>query len=333
MSDKRGKRTKRTVSKIKAQDKKNNEDCAICMNEMEENDEITQLGCKHKFHKDCIAGWFNTGKKTCPICRKVNILPMPAMPATPAEPVIINPEITDGSNPPFIAIVLCYDDNIIKTISNIDLNIHHNNTLAELKAAITDYANQRFCQNGVCTNIANTVLRTVSSRQIRHQIEINDLYYGSVDSCTNHEMINHGARALDTQDISLIDLYIDWQSKAREFMRYRGNSSRRSVVNSYYKYVHTFDPIYSHHGLVDGPGGTGNINTDFYYNIHNPDIPEEFQGDMTRIAAFPPLPEPNKTSRVPLACIVVDIGYSQTFSGGKTRKRRQKRRNSRKHLR
>lgn len=300
--------------------------CSICHGKMIKN--ITQLSCKHKFHKECIQKWFDRGNNTCPLCRKVNIPAMPATPATPAEPVIINPEITDGSNPPFIAIVLCNNDRIIKTISNFDLNIHHNNTLAELKAAIIVYATHNLCQNGVCTNIANTVLRTVSSRQIRHQIEINDLYYGSVDSCTKHDMINHGARALDTQDISLINIYIDWQSKAREFMLYHDNSSRPSVVNSYSPYVHTIEQFFTHHG----PEGAVYINTDFYYNIHNPDIPAEFQGDMNQINGYPGLPEPNKTSRVPLACIVVNMNYSQTFSGGKTKKRRQNRRNSRKHL-
>ena len=125
----RNKRTKKTASKIKAQDITPTEICPICHEKMEENDEITQLGCKHKFHKDCIAGWFNTGKKTCPICRTVNILSLPAyVPpayAPPAAPVIINPEITDGSNPPFIAIVLCNNDRIITpfNISNADFNI------------------------------------------------------------------------------------------------------------------------------------------------------------------------------------------------------------------
>ena len=306
--------------------------CPICLINMKTKN-IKQLSCNHKFHKKCIDGWFDSGHNTCPICRQPNITPAPpAMPATLEAPVIINPEIIDGSNPPFIAIVLCNGETIMQTISNIDLNMHHNNTLAELRTAITDYANRRFCQNGVGTNFINTVLRTVSSRQIQHQIRINDLYYGSVDSCTNHEMINHGARALDTQDMSLINLYIDWQSKAREFMRYRGNS-RENVVNSYYPYVHTFAPMFSHHGPNDGPGGAGYINTEFYYNVNNPDIPEQYQGDMNQINGYPDLPEPNKTSRVPLACIVVDMGYSRTVSGGKTKKRRQNRHNSRKHLR
>ena len=122
-SKKSKKSSTRPVRKIKAQDITPTDICPICMNEMEKNDEITQLGCKHKFHKDCIAGWFNTGKKTCPICRQDNILqatpayvPTPAYAQQPPAIVIINPEITDGSNPPFIAIVLCNDDRIIQTV-------------------------------------------------------------------------------------------------------------------------------------------------------------------------------------------------------------------------
>ena len=204
--------------------------------------------------------------------------------------------------------------------------MHHNNTLAELKAAIIAYANLRFCPNGVCTNIANSVFRIVTPRQIRHQMEINDLYYGSVGSCIKHDTINYAPRALSWSNTTLLNLYIDWRLHAREFMRYQSNTWRHSVEESYKTYVHRVDPIFTPHGLED----TGSINTDFYYNIHNPYIPEVFQGNMTQIEEFS---QPNKTSRVPLACIVVNMNYSQTFSGGKTKKRRQNRRNSRKHLR
>lgn len=45
--------------------------CAICMDDFKENDEITQLKCNkaHLFHTECIIGWIQQGKNSCPICR------------------------------------------------------------------------------------------------------------------------------------------------------------------------------------------------------------------------------------------------------------------------
>ena len=42
--------------------------CPICLKNMEEEDIINELPCKHKFHKECILPWL---QKTCscPCCR------------------------------------------------------------------------------------------------------------------------------------------------------------------------------------------------------------------------------------------------------------------------
>ena len=42
--------------------------CAICLNNLKNNLNITP--CGHKYHKKCIERWHNTGKTTCPQCRK-----------------------------------------------------------------------------------------------------------------------------------------------------------------------------------------------------------------------------------------------------------------------
>ena len=52
------------------------EDCAICMDKLEEKDYIKlkaskdgkTYGCGHKFHKECITKWLNTAHM-CPLCR------------------------------------------------------------------------------------------------------------------------------------------------------------------------------------------------------------------------------------------------------------------------
>ena len=42
--------------------------CVICLDEMNDNDEIRALSCGHVFHTNCIRAW-NRRKKTCPVCR------------------------------------------------------------------------------------------------------------------------------------------------------------------------------------------------------------------------------------------------------------------------
>ena len=45
--------------------------CAICLVDFEQGDKVTQLKCNagHIFHTECIIGWIQMGKNTCPICR------------------------------------------------------------------------------------------------------------------------------------------------------------------------------------------------------------------------------------------------------------------------
>ena len=59
---------------IKA-DKKHVGCCAICTDDIKEEDEIMILKCpaKHFFHGSCIKSWLLV-KTTCPMCRSENIL-------------------------------------------------------------------------------------------------------------------------------------------------------------------------------------------------------------------------------------------------------------------
>ena len=62
--------------------------CAICLDKLT-SDDITELSCKHKFHKNCIERWLNASRidsdgqprlGTCPVCRAEEI---PQTPQTP----------------------------------------------------------------------------------------------------------------------------------------------------------------------------------------------------------------------------------------------------------
>ena len=43
--------------------------CSICLSDInEQNDEISQLDCSHKYHKECLDNWLKISDK-CPFCR------------------------------------------------------------------------------------------------------------------------------------------------------------------------------------------------------------------------------------------------------------------------
>ena len=46
------------------------DECIICLNNLEKNDNATLLKCGHVYHTQCIYAWFER-KKTCPICDEI----------------------------------------------------------------------------------------------------------------------------------------------------------------------------------------------------------------------------------------------------------------------
>lgn len=44
--------------------------CIICLENFKKNDIVTELYCKHLYHKECIFKWFNEKKYQCPMCRE-----------------------------------------------------------------------------------------------------------------------------------------------------------------------------------------------------------------------------------------------------------------------
>lgn len=59
----------------------NEKECAICLNEFSENNDVSPLPCdiRHYFHTDCIEQWFRQNT-TCPLCKKeINIEDMEKM--------------------------------------------------------------------------------------------------------------------------------------------------------------------------------------------------------------------------------------------------------------
>jgi len=45
--------------------------CSICLNEVRETRSNKSTRCGHLFHGDCLKKWQESGKNTCPMCRKI----------------------------------------------------------------------------------------------------------------------------------------------------------------------------------------------------------------------------------------------------------------------
>lgn len=51
-----------------AKHEEGDEDCSICLETFKERTDLTDLGCTHKFHFQCIVTWLYS-RQSCPICR------------------------------------------------------------------------------------------------------------------------------------------------------------------------------------------------------------------------------------------------------------------------
>ncbi|ONK67478.1 uncharacterized protein A4U43_C05F470 [Asparagus officinalis] len=43
--------------------------CVFCLSCVEEGEEVRELRCGHVFHRECLDGWIEFGRVTCPLCR------------------------------------------------------------------------------------------------------------------------------------------------------------------------------------------------------------------------------------------------------------------------
>ncbi|OAY32501.1 probable E3 ubiquitin-protein ligase XERICO [Manihot esculenta] len=46
-------------------------ECCVCLSRFEAEEEVSELSCKHFFHKGCLDKWFDNKHSTCPLCRSV----------------------------------------------------------------------------------------------------------------------------------------------------------------------------------------------------------------------------------------------------------------------
>lgn len=46
-------------------------ECCVCLCGFEADEEVSELSCKHFFHKGCLSKWFDNKHITCPLCRSI----------------------------------------------------------------------------------------------------------------------------------------------------------------------------------------------------------------------------------------------------------------------
>ncbi|KAF3431188.1 hypothetical protein FNV43_RR25918 [Rhamnella rubrinervis] len=47
-------------------------ECCVCLCGFEADEEVSELSCKHFFHKGCLEKWFDNKHITCPLCRSID---------------------------------------------------------------------------------------------------------------------------------------------------------------------------------------------------------------------------------------------------------------------
>ncbi|XP_054805265.1 probable E3 ubiquitin-protein ligase XERICO [Prosopis cineraria] len=47
-------------------------ECCVCLSGFEANQEVSELPCKHFFHRGCLDKWFDNKHLSCPLCRSID---------------------------------------------------------------------------------------------------------------------------------------------------------------------------------------------------------------------------------------------------------------------
>ncbi|GLT86530.1 hypothetical protein SLE2022_046650 [Rubroshorea leprosula] len=47
-------------------------ECCVCLCRFEAEEEVSELSCKHFFHKNCLEKWFDGKNSSCPLCRSIH---------------------------------------------------------------------------------------------------------------------------------------------------------------------------------------------------------------------------------------------------------------------
>jgi hypothetical protein len=283
--------------------------------------------CGHEFHQECINRWMNTGQQTaahqCPICR-TDISPdqwpeqvqqqipqfqqqVPQIPVSQRRlQQVIDYQIEVQTSVPFLGVVVCFRNRVIKTYLNTEFNLTTNNTLGELKAFVLskqDSIIRSLPRDFVCSarNLASRLTRGYIPPQSR-DIQITNVIFTTPSQCSIPGFSNLNLESNIYDNLTLDGIYRQYQEEARNY--YRNSHFVRSVYNNY---TRVWD--------ATGQEDPGIHRTNYFLDPNGPVIPERFR---------PTNAEENevKASRNSIAWLCFNIDCVRR--GGKTRKNKKR---------
>ena len=298
---------------------------------------------------------------TCPNCRA--IIPPPPPPPPPPRRDLIGEDIVivdeyeaehNGDSMPFLGIIVLYRNgrnrlNYLKTYLNTDLGLTLDSNLGDFKNAILTRGGELAVQCPIISlPRAGVLLNNLVSQPRQASFEIQQMYFGTPAGIDNiiiahdypgdihsrmpyigYDVINnyHGA---DNDNMTLEAIYREYRVKA-EYILGRGQETfYRTRINGqevgFSPLKHVFNKKLHYE---NGRGGVDIANVDYFYNLINPDIPERFrpqgppEGSIWRRVETPEVLK--KSTKIPLAWMIVEVGCHLTLSGGKTRRNKLRR--------
>jgi len=288
-------------------------ECAICRIDFEETDDLRKLDCGHKFHQKCMYSWLNSRmrqeQRTCPTCSQQ---------VTPEEEMLyesgtVKKDILEQDEydvPLFFGAVVCLKNangtkRIIGKYFNVDLDLDVNSTIGNLRNAIL----------------------------VKHpEYKINRMYFGTPATCDENPDLFQKITPAQTNR-TLIDVYEQYHKKffkaVIEFRNARENNTYQHKPGD----DHIDDLYFLHEIDVDGQ----NIQTDYLYNPYNPDVPEEYivqpskineQYPESVVYALQPIEVRKKSTYQRIAWIVFEV-ERKLGGGSSTRKKRRTNRHQR----
>lgn len=299
-------------------------ECSICQTLIDSSTpETTLTTCKHKFHTSCINQWINSGHQmanTCPECRTlINPDQLPQQPQQQQfqyhhqqQPQILEHErrlqqVIDlerhrNTPVPFLGVVVCYNNQIIKRYLNTFFGLTTQNTLGELKARVLsdqDAIIANLPSDHVCTliNAMSTITQGFIEQRTR-QIQITSTRFTTSSECRIDRLSYRDLNTVvGSDDLPLGNLYQDYQEIARQF---RNNPYIKSVYDNY---VERWD--------ITGPEDPGYRITDYFLDPNGPRISEQFRARQRY--------EKSSPNSIAWVCFTIDC----VRRGGKTRKNKK----------
>ena len=182
--------------------------CAICLDKMMPNDNVTSLECGHKFHSNCIRRSLTTTRGTCPLCRTV----VTNIPYSSTSGQQIQPPPQPPPQPPYILDPIQRRQYILNRLEEIEI----------LELAIT----QQRPQLPWPPEIPNITYEEALSNEIRaRQIaeQARTLFYEASDNYQNYRNVRMNSITVDQELYNMYSNTRDFLTRAREN---RNNATR-----------------------------------------------------------------------------------------------------------